>query len=76
MDRYMWLKSMAHYPSMRFYYPINPQVLLYDGYIINFYDRELNIIWSNHILYFILQEGDYLYYQNNNNVPNLKIKNL
>ena len=70
------LKSKSHLFSMCCSSPLNLQLLLYDGYDIHFDDRSLNILWSQHIQYFILNLGDSINDQTNNNGTNLKLDNM
>ena len=58
------------------YYPLNPQVLFYDGHGSHFDDRALDILRRNNIQSFILKVGDSVHDQPHNNVPNMKFKNL
>ena len=76
MDHDVWHKYMAHFASMCWSSPLNPQVLFYDDHDIKFDVGALNILWSRHIQYFILKEGDYVHDQPNYNGPKFKLKNL
>ena len=71
-----WIKSMSHFSSICFPSTLNIQGIFYDGHVRNIDDRKLNIIWSHHIQDFILEAGDCVHYQPNNNGPNLKLNNL
>ena len=51
-------------------------MIFYDGHVINFDDRALNILQSHHIQYFILNAGDSIHDKKNDNDPNLKLKNI
>ena len=76
MDFDGWLKAMSYLSSICGSSPLNPQVLLCGGHIRNFDDRALNILWSHHIKSFILNSGDFVHDQLNDNGPNLKLKYL
>ena len=69
-------KYMSHFASMYCYYPLNPQVLFYDGHVRHFDDRELDILCRHNIQSLILKTGDYMHDQTGDNGPNMKIKNL
>ena len=68
-----WLKSMSHFSSMCFSYPLDTQVLLYYFYASHFDDRMLNILWSHCIQSLILNSGNYVHNQKNYNGTNLKL---
>ena len=53
--------SMANFPSVCCYSPLNTKVILYYGHAINIDDRESNILWSHLIYYLILKETNYIY---------------
>ena len=76
MDHGRWHKFMSHSSWICFSFPLNPQVLLYDGHDINFDDRILKIFWGRHIQSFFLKVGNSVHGQPKDNVPNLKLKNL
>ena len=76
MDRVGWHKSMSHFPSMCCSSPLNTQVLFYDGHDIHFDDRALDILRRHNIRSFILNKGDYVHDQPNNNGPNMKLNNF
>ena len=67
---------MAHFSSMCCSSTLNTQVIFYDCYGIHFYDRELNILQSRHIQYFILKANESGHDQPDNNSPNLKLNYL
>ena len=67
---------MAHFKSICCYYPLNPQVLLYDIHDSPFDDRTLNILRSHQIQSFILKAGNSVHEHLNNNGQNLKLKNF
>ena len=67
---------MSNFASMRCSYPLNTQVIFYDGYDSHFDDRALNIICKHQIQTFILKACDSVHDQPNDNGPNMKIKDL
>ena len=76
MDHDGWNKAMYHFPSMCFSSPLNTQVLFYDGHASHFDDKEFNIIHRHNIQSFILNAGNSMDDQPNNNGPNTNLKNL
>ena len=67
---------MAHFTTICGYYTLNLQVLFYEVNYGHFDDRELNILWSHHIQYFIIKVGNSVHDQTKDNGPKLKLKNL
>ena len=57
-------------------YPLNPQVLLYDGHDSHFYDMALEIFCKHNIQSFILNAGDSVHERPNDNGPKKKLNNL
>ena len=55
---------------------LNPQVLFYDVHDSYFDDKALDILCKHKIQYFILESGDFVYDQPNNNVPNMNFNHL
>ena len=76
MDHDGWHKSMSHFSFMCFTSPLNPQVLFYDGYGSHFDDRSLKILLKHNIQSFIIKAIYYVYDQQNDNGPNMKLNNL
>ena len=57
-------------------YPVNNQILFYDGHDSRFDDRALTQMQSKNIHPFILKAGDSINAQPNDNGPNLTLKAL
>ena len=71
-----WHKPMSNFDSMCCSYPLNLQVLFYDGQVSHFNDRTLQILHRHNIHYFILMAGDYVHNQTNDNGTNMNLNNL
>ena len=76
MDRYRWLKSMTQFSNVYGAYPVNNNILFFDGHGIHFGDGTLRKITCKKIQPFFLKSGDSINDQPNDNDPNSKLKSL
>ena len=76
MDRDGWIKCILRLSSTCFSFPLNTKVSPYDRHYKHFGYRELNILWSCHIQYFILTSGGSVYHLPSDNEPNVKFNNM
>ena len=67
---------MYHFASMCLSSHLNTQVLFYDDHDSHFCYSALDILCIYIIHYFILKAGDSVHDYPNDNVPNIKLKNL
>ena len=58
MDRDGWMKAMMHSKTVCGANKLNPQVLLYDGHDIHFYDMAIDILHYHIIKPLVLKAGD------------------
>ena len=72
MDRDVRMKAMIHFKTVCGSKKINPQVLFYDGHSSHFDGRAIHNLCSNHIEPFVLEAGDSVNDQQNDNGLNLK----
>ena len=75
MDHDDWHKFMSHFSSMCCYSPINHQLIYCDGHDRHFDSREVDILCRHNIQYLLLNSGNYVHYQPNDNGPNMILKN-
>ena len=57
-------------------FTLTPQVIFYDGHVSNVYSRVLNVLWNQHIKYFMLKVGNSVHDNPNNNGSKLKLDNI
>ena len=76
IDRDGWLKAMTQFCNPCDAYPINNQILFFDGHDIHFDDGALRQMKCKNIQPFVLKAGDSLNDQPNDNGPNAKLKSL
>ena len=76
MDRDGWLKSMTQFSNICGASPVNNQILFSDGHDSHFDDRTLTKTQIKNIHPFILQSGESINDQTNDNGPNSKRKAL
>ena len=74
MDRYGWLKSMAHLSTVCGTSPFDNYILLFDGHDSHFDDHTLCYISTCNIQPFVLKSGKYGNDQPKDNGPNSKLK--
>ena len=76
MDRHGWLKAMVKFPSIFRAYPVNYQIIFFDGHGIHFDNHALTQNQRKNIRPFILKTGDSVNEQANGNGPNSKLMAL
>ena len=76
MDRHRWLKYTAQLSNICGASPINNKILLFDGHGSHFNNGALRKMNYTKIQPFLLKVGNNINDQNNDNVPNAKLKSL
>ena len=76
MARDGWIKAITQLSNICGTYPVNNQILFFDGQDSQFDDCALTQIQSKKINPFILKAGDSINDQTNENGPNSKLKAL
>ena len=71
-----WMKAAMNLKTFCGTNNLSPQVLFYDGHSRHFLNRSIHILHSNNIKTFILNVGDWVNYQSNDNSPKFKLKGL
>ena len=75
-DRDGWIKSMNQLSNVCGTYPVNNQIIFFDGHDSHFDDGALIQIMCKNIQPFVLKSGKPINYQPNYNGPNAKLKSL
>ena len=76
MDRYVWLKSMTQFSKLCGTYPVNHQILFFDGHNSHFENCALRQMVCKNIQPFVIKYGYYINDQPNDNGTNAKLKSL
>ena len=71
-----WIKAMMHFKTVYGVNKIRPQVLFYDDHASHYDGKTIHIICSHHIKPFVLEAGDLVNDQPNNNGPNLNLNGI
>ena len=74
MDIEEWLKAMNQLSNVYGTYPLNNQIIFFDGHHSHFDERALIHMEYQKIQPFILKSGDSNKYHSNDNLPNTKLK--
>ena len=76
MDRDWWIKTMTKLYNVCGVYPVNIQILFFDGHHIHFNDGSLRQMMYKKIQSFVPKEVYSINNQPNDNAPNAKLKSL